>query len=259
MLLAWPKIGMVSTYLSIFVICRYLIFSDSIWLKWHPIMIGILFFLGLFLFLNGYTLRTIGSEGLVALVVICIAYFFRHSKSYTVKVIFILLLMLMCVAKSLPLFQRVLDERNAKQWNSTPYRVPFAFDACVFDVSQWLKMKNTTDKMIIRPVRDQGKVQYGDLRRYGIGPFFYSDDMRDAYGSCERSEEWKRRKRIVEKWVHTGELPYLTENDIGYVVIRRQDEEFFKIPGKFSVYKNEMMTIFDVMNEDVRKDAAESF
>ena len=190
MLLAWPKIGIVSTYLSILVICGYLMFHDSIWGKWHPILLGCIFFFGLEVLLNSHNLKILGSQALLSFFVYVI-YYLKLAKRRNIRLLFALLFIVTSVASNLYFFQRCLKERITKQWTSTLYRVPYHFDSFSYEASQWMNNNAGTEKMIIYPIRDNGTVAFSNIRKYSEHPWFYTSRITDAYGSCLLYEEWK--------------------------------------------------------------------
>ncbi len=246
MLLAWPKIAIVSTYFSIFIICRSIILINSIWEKGNELAAAFICFVALITLQDRFNIKYVALTAIMAISfsMLLRLNFIKHRNAQVSFVsLFILTSIFVIQAR---LFSTTLKQKIEYRWFDTIYRAPYDFDPYQYQAIKWLNGNTKKEEMIICPGRINTEVQYDDIRGYSKRPLFYTSAIIDAYGSVKQYEEWKRRRKVLDDWFNTKNLEYLTKNKIGYILIRKQDEKFFNLRLNLRVYENKEMIIYSL-------------
>ncbi|MFQ5650643.1 MAG: hypothetical protein ACE5IY_11940 [bacterium] len=245
MLQAWPRIGLISTWLSLLIVSHFLLTYHAVWDEWPRVVQAIVAFLVSAIFLNTYNKKFLMLAALIVAGTFLAIHLGRFPRRRFLPVMVWGFLGLTVLHKANDL-NFVLHQRIEKQWMATPYRTPYSYDPVEYNICTWLNRHARPDKMIVYPVLEAGKLQLREIRRYSERPWFVTDYLMDYFGSCAAFETWKQRRAVVEDWLATGEIAWLAENNVGYIIVKKQDRARFDLAPGASVYQSGELLVYEV-------------
>jgi len=228
MLLAWPKLALLPTLLSIAVVCRF-ISEPNRTPKVTPHWIIVSSFFGLLfcallnidlMSSNHQLLRWIFVLAVVVLAIVVVNLNSLNIFQYQVSAASLSVLGVTLFQVAIAGFnaKNIYEEGKEADWHSSFYRTPGSFNQDEWSLAYWLNSQDRDKGLAIYLNIEGGDVEIKQLRRYSTIAMYLTGKPSDVYGSCSRKLLVDKRLAAVDTWIRTGDSFALTQEGLHWVI-----------------------------------------